>query len=52
MLWIAFWSLLVLWLFGTVAGFVPGNTLHLLLVAAFGAALLRIIQEQQVKDKG
>ncbi len=46
MLWFAFWSFLVLWLFGIISGFALGGALHLLLIAALGAALLRIIQEQ------
>ena len=46
MLWFAFWSLLALWLFGTVSGIAFGGTLHILLLGALSAGLLRIIREQ------
>ncbi len=46
MLWFTFWSLLVLWLFGAISGIAFGGALHILLIGALGAALLRISQEQ------
>jgi hypothetical protein len=44
MLWLIFIILLVLWLFGMVSGTTLGGFLHILLVVAIAAVLIRVIQ--------
>jgi multisubunit Na+/H+ antiporter MnhF subunit len=44
MLWLIFSILLVLWLLGFVSGVTLGGFLHLLLILAVAAILIRIIQ--------
>jgi len=44
MLWTIFVILLILWLLGVVSGTLLGGFIHLLLVAAIAAVLIRVIQ--------
>ena len=44
MLWTLFMILLVMWLLGMVSGYTLGGFLHLLLVVAVAAVLIRVIQ--------
>lgn len=44
MLWLIFMIMLVLWLFGFISGYTLGGFLHLLLIVAVAAILIRIIQ--------
>jgi len=44
MLWTIFVVLLVLWLLGMVTSYTMGGFIHLLLVLALAALLIRIIQ--------
>jgi hypothetical protein len=44
MLWTIFVILLALWIIGMVSAYTMGGFIHLLLVAAIAAALIRIIQ--------
>jgi hypothetical protein len=44
MLWPIFTILLVMWLLGMVSGYTLGGFLHLLLVMAIAAVLIRVIQ--------
>jgi hypothetical protein len=44
MLWTAFAILVILWLFGVVTSHVFGGFIHILLVLAIVAVLIRIIQ--------
>lgn len=44
MLWTIFIVLLVLWLLGIVSGYTLGGFIHILLVIAVAAILIRIIQ--------
>ena len=44
MLWMIFVILLVLWLLGIVSGTTLGGFLHILLVVAIAAVLIRVIQ--------
>lgn len=44
MLWLIFTILLVLWLLGMVSSYTFGGFLHLLLVIAIAAVLIRVIQ--------
>jgi hypothetical protein len=44
MLWLIFIILLVLWLLGMVSGTTLGGFLHILLVVAIAAVLIRVIQ--------
>ena len=44
MLWLIFTILLVMWLLGMVSGYTVGGFLHLLLVMAIAAVLIRVIQ--------
>lgn len=44
MLWLIFWILLVLWLLGMVTSYTLGGFLHLLLIVAIAAILIRVIQ--------
>jgi len=44
MLWLIFVILFVLWLIGTVSSYTFGGVLHILLVIAIAAVLIRVIQ--------
>ncbi|HYM79986.1 MAG TPA: lmo0937 family membrane protein [Candidatus Limnocylindria bacterium] len=44
MLWTIFVVLLVMWLLGMVTSYTMGGFIHLLLVLALAAALIRVIQ--------
>jgi hypothetical protein len=44
MLWLIFTVLLLLWLLGMVSSYTFGGFLHILLVVAIAAVLIRIIQ--------
>ncbi len=44
MLWTLFVILLILWILGFVTGYTLGGFLHILLVVAIAAVLIRIIQ--------
>lgn len=47
MLWMIFTILLVMWLLGMVTSYTLGGFLHILLVLAIAAVLIRIIQGRQ-----
>ncbi|HKQ56678.1 MAG TPA: lmo0937 family membrane protein [Candidatus Eisenbacteria bacterium] len=47
MLWTLFVVLLVLWLLGMVTSYTLGGFIHVLLLVAIAAALIRIIQGRQ-----
>ena len=44
MLWLIFWILLAMWLLGMVTSYTLGGFLHILLVVAIVAVLIRVIQ--------
>lgn len=44
MLWLIFWILVVLWLLGMVTSTTLGGYLHILLLLAVAAILIRVIQ--------
>jgi hypothetical protein len=44
MLWLIFWILLAMWLLGIVTSYTLGGFLHILLVLAIVAVLIRVIQ--------
>jgi hypothetical protein len=44
MLWLIFTVLMVMWLLGMVSGYTLGGFLHILLIVAIAAILIRIIQ--------
>ena len=44
MLWLIFMVLIMMWLLGMVTSYTLGGFLHLLLVLAVGAVLIRVIQ--------
>lgn len=44
MLWLIFGILLTLWLLGIVSSYTLGGYLHILLLLAIGAVLIRVIQ--------
>lgn len=44
MLWLIFVVLLVLWLLGMISGTTLGGFLHILLIVAIAAILIRVIQ--------
>ena len=44
MLWLIFMILMVMWLFGFVSGYTLGGFLHILLIVAIAAVLIRVIQ--------
>lgn len=44
MLWLIFTILMVMWLLGMVSGYTLGGFLHILLIIAIAAILIRIIQ--------
>ena len=48
MLWTIFVVLLVLWLMGVVTSYTLGGFIHILLLVAIAAVLIRIIQGRQV----
>ncbi len=47
MLWLIFTILFVLWLFGMVTSYTLGGYLHILLILAIAAVLIRLIQGRQ-----
>jgi hypothetical protein len=47
MLWMIFTILLVMWLLGMVTAYTFGGFLHILLIAAIAAVLIRVIQGRQ-----
>ena len=47
MLWTIFAILFVMWLLGMVTAYTFGGFLHILLVAAIAAVLIRVIQGRQ-----
>lgn len=44
MLWTIFVILLIMWLLGMVSGYTLGGFIHILLVVALAAVLIRVIQ--------
>ena len=44
MLWTLFVILLILWLLGMVSGYTMGGFIHILLLVALAAVLIRVIQ--------
>lgn len=48
MLWTIFVVLLVLWLLGLVSGYTLGGFIHILLIVAIAAVLIRIIQGRSI----
>jgi hypothetical protein len=44
MLWLIFVILLVMWLLGMVSGATMGGFIHILLIVAIAAVLIRVIQ--------
>jgi hypothetical protein len=44
MLWLIFMILLILWLLGMVSSYTLGGFLHILLIVAIAAVLIRVIQ--------
>ena len=44
MLWLIFSVLIALWLLGMITSYTLGGFLHLLLILAIGAVLIRVIQ--------
>jgi hypothetical protein len=44
MLWTVFVLVMILWLLGMVSSYTLGGFIHILLVLAIGAVLIRIIQ--------
>ncbi len=44
MLWLIFIILMVMWLFGYVSDYTLGGFLHILLILAVAAILIRVIQ--------
>ncbi len=44
MLWTIFVVLLILWLLGMVTGYTLGGFVHILLIVALAAVLIRVIQ--------
>jgi hypothetical protein len=44
MLWLIFGILVVLWILGMVSSYTLGGYLHLLLIVAIAAVLIRVIQ--------
>jgi len=44
MLWLIFTIVLVMWLLGMISGYTLGGFLHLLLIIAVAAVLIRVIQ--------
>lgn len=48
MLWTIFFVLIVLWLLGLVTSYTMGGFIHILLVLAIVAVLIRVIQGRRV----
>jgi hypothetical protein len=48
MLWTIFVVLLVLWLLGVVTSYTMGGFIHVLLVVAVAAVLIRLIQGRRI----
>ena len=44
MLWTVFVILLIMWLLGMVTGYTLGGFIHILLIVALAAVLIRVIQ--------
>jgi hypothetical protein len=44
MLWLIFAILLAMWLLGMISGYTLGGFLHVLLIVAIAAVLIRVIQ--------
>jgi len=44
MLWTLFFILVVMWLLGMVTSYTLGGFIHILLILAIGAVLIRVIQ--------
>ena len=44
MLWLIFAVLLAMWLLGMISGYTLGGFLHVLLIVAIAAVLIRVIQ--------
>jgi uncharacterized protein DUF5670 len=44
MLWLIFWILILMWLLGMVTSYTLGGFIHILLVVAIVAVLIRLIQ--------
>lgn len=44
MLWLIFTIVLVMWLLGMISGYTLGGFLHVLLIVAIAAVLIRVIQ--------
>jgi hypothetical protein len=44
MLWTIFVILLIMWLLGMVTGYTLGGFIHILLIVALAAVLIRVIQ--------
>lgn len=47
MLWMIFTILIVMWLLGMVTSYTLGGFLHILLILAIAAVLIRVIQGRQ-----
>ncbi len=50
MLWTIFVILLVLWLLGMVSSYTLGGFIHILLLLAIAAVIIRLIQGRRVID--
>lgn len=50
MLWTIFVILLVLWLLGIVSSYTLGGFIHILLLLAIAAVIIRLIQGRRVVD--
>jgi hypothetical protein len=48
MLWTIFVILVVLWLLGLISGYTIGGYIHILLIIAIVAVLIRIIQGRKI----
>lgn len=48
MLWTIFVVLMVLWLLGFISGYTMGGFIHILLVIAIVAVLIRVIQGRKI----
>jgi len=48
MLWTIFVVLIVLWLLGFITGYTMGGFIHILLVIAIVAVLIRVIQGRKI----
>jgi hypothetical protein len=48
MLWTIFLILFILWLFGIISGYTLGGYIHILIIIAVVAVVIRIIQGRRV----